>query len=424
MDWVDETSRLVDELGEIGVDPGSSAFADGCYTNPHMTRFRNCLQRSQSVYHLTLRNMVVGSRGGAWLEAVLRDSPGLLSLHLEDTTTIASDESDDVNFDNNAVAEGIALGLQHNRYLERLHLKSNHITDASSLGRMLSKNNTLLELRLCHNRMDLTASKTLCAGLKDNMTLQVLDLTGNGMDDSCIHEVTRGLWHHSSVQFLCLDFNTFTSRGVASIATMLQYNSILMDLHLFGNHIDSEGARFLAQSLKKNIRLSTLILSFNNLGSIGASYLAEALVENRSLKKLWLPANHLGNAGIFAFAEHLPQMRGLQQLNIGDYFDNDAAAAILKTIRFNTELRVLYMESVLYDDETTDRKIDFYLRLNHAGRKLLGWSGGPNCNSVPLALWSSVLARADAGCSSDTGAPDVLYYLLKEKPDLFGGIQQ
>ena len=423
MDWVDETSRLVDELGEIGVDPGCSAFADGCYTNPHMMRFRTSLQRSQSVYCLTLRNMVVGSCGGAWLEAVLRDSPALLALHLDETTTSMYDDNDD-DFDNNAVAEGIALGLQHNRRLERLHLKANRITDASSLGLMLSKNNTLLELRLCHNRLNLKASKALCAGLKDNMTLQVLDLTGNSMDDDCIHEVARGLCHHSSVQFLCLDFNTFTSRGVAAIATMLQNNSILVDLHLFGNHIDAEGARLLAQSLKKNIRLSTLILSFNSLGSAGALHLAEALVVNRSLKKLWLPANHLGNAGIFAFAERLPQMRGLQQLNIGDYFDNDAAAAVLKTIRFNTELRVLYMESVLYDDERIDREIDFYLRLNHAGRKLLAWEEGSEGHSCfPLGLWSNILARADAGCSSDTGAPDALYYLLREKPDLFGGIQ-
>ena len=125
-------------------------------------------------------------------------------------------------------------------------------------------------------------------------------------------------------------------------------------------------------------------------------------------------------------------MRGLQQLNIGDYFDNDAAAAVLRTIRFNTELRVLFMESILYDDERIDREIDFYLRLNHAGRKLLAWQEeGPNggsssncgCGCFPLALWSNVLARADARCSSDTGAPDVLYYLLREKPDLFGGIQ-
>jgi Ran GTPase-activating protein (RanGAP) involved in mRNA processing and transport len=406
MNWVDETCRQVDELEKIGIDPGSSsAFADGCYDNPHMMRLRASLQKNQTVCQLTLRNMVVGRRGGAWLQAVLCDTiPRLLALHLEDT---ASDD-DQANF----VAVGIAQGLQYNRCLERLHLDANHITDASSLGFMLSKNNSLLELRLCHNRIDLKSSQALCAGLKDNMTLQVLGLTGNGMDDCCISEVARGLRHHSSVQFLCLDFNNFGTRGVAAISNMLQSNSILVDLHLFGNHIDAEGGRLLAASLKKNIRLSTLILSFNNLGGTGASYLAEALVVNRSLKKLWLPANHLGDTGIRAFADRLPDMMGLQQLNIGDYFDNDAARAMLRTIQHNMELQVLYMESVLYDDEATEREIDYYVRLNNAGRKLL-------CNpSFPTAMWPHVLARADAAYSSEA-SPDVLYYLLREKPDLF-----
>ena len=413
MDWVDETSRQVDELGEIGVDPGSSAFEDDCYSNAHMMRLLVSLQKNQTVYLLTLRNMVVGHRGGAWLEAVLRESPGLLALCLENTTTsVASDEQSHEG--DNSVAEGIARGLQYNRYLERLHLKANNITDASSLGHMLSKNNVLLELRLCHNRLDHKATHALCGGLKDNMTLQVLDLTGNGMDDYCISEVSRGLCHHSSVQFLCLDFNNFSNRGVAAIANMLQNNSILMDLHLFGNHIDAEGGRLLAQSLKKNIRLATLILSFNNLGGTGAAFISEALVVNMSLKKLWLPANHLGNTGLLAFAERLPDMQGLQQLNIGDYFDNDAAQAVLKTIQRNMELRVLYMESVLYDDEVTERHIDFYVRLNNAGRRLL-------CDpSFPASMWPLVLARADADFKSENRAPDVLYYLLREKPDLIG----
>jgi ATP sulfurylase len=62
----------------------------------------------------------------------------------------------------------------------------------------------------------------------------------------------------------------------------------------------------------------------------------------------------LGNTGLLAFVERLPDMLGLQQLNIGDYFDNDAAQAVLQTIQRKMELRVLYMESVLYDDEVTE----------------------------------------------------------------------
>jgi Ran GTPase-activating protein (RanGAP) involved in mRNA processing and transport len=188
---------------------------------------------------------------------------------------------------------------------------------------------------------------------------------------------------------------------------------MLQDLHLFGNHIDAEGAKLLATSLQKNSRLATLILSFNDMGDVGATHLAEALTMNTSLRKLWLPANHLGSTGLRAFADRLPQMMGLQQLNIGDYFDNDAVHVLKRTIQQNMELKVLYMESVLFDDEQLEQEIDYYVRLNRAGRKLL-------CDPrFPAALWPKVLARADGAHNVEDNCPDVLYYLLREKPDLF-----
>jgi hypothetical protein len=62
-------------------------------------------------------------------------------------------------------------------------------------------------------------------------------------------------------------------------------------------------------------------------------------------------------------------MMGLQQLSIGDYFDIDAVHVLKRTIQQNMELKILYMESVLFDDEQTEQETDHCVRLNRAGRK-------------------------------------------------------
>lgn len=405
LEWIDLTCRQVaaGKSSEIHIGPKcEGAFEDDRFEHPPLVRLAVALRSNTSVTHLSLTNVGIGKQGGAWLKDVLTHNKGLSFLRLEDTASAGND---------GGFRTGLTQGLMNNKTLETLHLRSNKLCAVSELGLALSENNTLKELRLCHNHIDRASSLALCAGLKNNLSLQVLDLTGNSMNDKLTGDLCRGLEHHSSVTFLCLDFNDFGVSGSASIGKMLRNNTILKELHLFGNHIDQEGGRLIADSLKKNIGLRSLILSFNNLGDEGAEYLAESLTVNSTLKKLWLPANHLSNSGINAFARCLPYMAGLKQLNIGDYFDNEAAHELLQAVKVNMELKTLFMESVLYDCFETERQIDFYIRLNRAGRKILRH---PNFSDQ---LWPHVLARANR--ISESYTPDVLYYLLRQKPDLF-----
>jgi hypothetical protein len=55
--------------------------------------------------------------------------------------------------------------------------------------------------------------------------------------------------------------------------------------------------------------------------------------------------------------------------------------------------------------------MNFYLRLNRSGRRLI------QDLQVQPALWAVILARTQEHKRHD-GTPDVLYYLLREKPEL------
>jgi hypothetical protein len=212
-----------------------------------------------------------------------------------------------------------------------------------------------------------------------------------------------------------LDFNDFGNFGTQAIAAMLRRNRHLKELHLFGNQIDAEGAHFLADSLHHNISLKTLILSFNDIGDEGIKALGNALIKNSTLTKLWFPSNGIGSDGLIAFGELLPEMKGLEQLNVGDFFDAHAAYALLQGLKWNTRLSVLYLQSPICESYgcTVEQEMDFFLRLNRSGRSLL------QSPSAPCSLWPVALAKANKNRCED-GSPDVLYHLLRQKPELVG----
>jgi len=429
LDWIKEKTRRVkeqecssnEETGRrVTISPGNSElFIFDGESFDYLKQPGQDLRSNQIVEELVLKNVCISTKGSRWLRDLLVNKTDLLALHLCDTTIVnmtetmtMAEEKTDWSAENckpTLQAIDLARGLEENETLQRLHLKSNQLGNLGPIGLMLSKNRFLTELRICHNSIDAEAAISFCQGLQDNKTLEVIDLTGNGMKDEAVELLCQGLVLNSSVRSLCLDFNNFTKRGVAAISHMLSQNSILQDLNLFGNHIDEEGGRLLACALTTTkCRLSTLHLSFNDLGDFGATYIAKALTVNTSLKKLWIAANQFGNQGFMAFAEHLPNFHGLQQLNIGDCFGNEAAFIMLQSMRSNFELQVLYMESILYDDERTEYLINFYIQLNRAGRKLLCHQ--PN---FPAGLWANVLAR-----TSTNAKPEIIYYLLREKPEL------
>ena len=392
---VDNLIQDVD-LEEIEVDGGQNFFG-----SKDIKSLADALRKNRASARLVLRNVSLGEETTLYLTPMLKSTSSIKAVTLEDSRG------------HGQVAIALALTLNPCSSIRSLNLRGNciDIKSAEAMGLMLSTNSSLRELRLSHNTFEPGSMHAIAKGVEKNKGVKSLDLLGNGLGDEEVITLSNALRRNTSLKFLCLDFNSFGRSAMQGISSMLMTNTGIEELHLFGNRIDSEGAKSFSHALKHNMTLQTIVLSFNDIGDEGTVSLAESLTVNTSIKKLWLPSNSVGNVGLKAIGEQLPSMKGIESLSVGDFFDESSAYSVLEGLKKNTSLTVLHMESPVYDDETIEQEIDFYLRLNRSGRSILQTS------SAPFALWPKVLQNANVH-ESESGSPDVLYYLLRQKPDI------
>lgn len=390
------------DIGELDLDCKDESVT---LDEDKMKTLADALERNQYVTTLILQNMNIEAEAAEQLKRLLRTNQSINNLTLEE---VAGE---------GCMAVATALALNNATCVRMLHLRDNTIdeTTARALGLMLKSNRHLVKFRLCHNTIVPNGITHLSLGLLANRGLQILDLSGNRLDDVSISKMCNALVHNDNVEYLSLDFNNFGVVGTRTIASMLRRNRRIRELHLFGNSISAEGARNLASSLKHNNTLETLILSFNNIGDDGARALGEALTVNTNLTKLWFPSNGIGYKGLQAFGDYLPFMMVLEELHVGDFYDSMAAEGLLEGLKRNTRLVALNIQSPISEisgPSQVEEELDFYLRLNKSGRSIFGVSPKKS-----LALWSLALEKANQN-QHEAGKPDILYHLLRSKPDV------
>jgi Leucine Rich repeat len=410
LQWEDtcEALRRSDpDLHELEVD-GSSVMES------EWRMFTDALRFSQGLKRLILRQ--VDSTQCRSLAPSLKNS----EIH-----ALYFDSSDDANGE---LMGAISIALFYNRGIEQLHLRDCRLdpVSAPSLG-FLVQCSVVSQLHLCHTVLTLDMTIALSQGLLPNTSLKLLDLSGCHMDDVMVRCLSIGFKANTGVEFLSLDFNAFGDDGVAALADMLASNQSLTELQLFGNRVTAVGAEHLSRALTTNDCLQSLILSLNRIGDRGAVALAKALTVNRTLSNLCFPSNYVGQAGMEAFAEYLPRMSGLETLNVGLLLDYKAEEALTLGLKDNLRLSFLLMEKPAvgeFDEEASlpntdelchNAHMDFYLRLNRSGRRLLRQD-----NTHP-GLWAHILANTSCHArrtKASSTVPDVLYYLLRELPDL------
>lgn len=399
--WIERACEALRRniVEELEVDPYEHVVDDD-----DLVLISNALKDSSGVTRLVLRNVETEpDRGPLLFAPIFREGCSISSVRLEDSGE-------------EAVISVCNELAQDSRNVTALHLKGNVVCPrgADAVGDMLKFSRSIVQFGFCHNGITDDGFGSFAKGLRQNQTLQSLDLLGNSISDISLSKLCNSLTYNGSIEFLCLDFNDFGHHGVQSLSSMLSRNSTLKELHLFGNRIDARGAEYLASSLSCNSSLKKLILSFNQIGNEGAKALAKVLTINSTLTKLCIPSNQIGTDGMRVWGELLPKMKGLEYLNVGDVFDTVAAEALVKGLEGNTKLTVLHMESPAFDETcTAERKLDFLLRFNRCGRSLLHSRG-----DIPPKLWAIALAKT-SGNRSPTECPDVMYSILRERPDLF-----
>jgi Ran GTPase-activating protein (RanGAP) involved in mRNA processing and transport len=214
----------------------------------------------------------------------------------------------------------------------------------------------------------------------------------------------------------------------------------LTELDLSDNRIGDPGASALAAALSENGTLSTFIFRDNEMGEVGASAMAAALESNTSLRTFNILNNMIGNGavriaqaltrnctldGIYmdcpdesldAAATCIPHMSALKRLSLCgiNTFTAEHGGALCQAIYRNTVLEQFRLGRG--DDFSPDyatnivetmKQVNHLLALNRGGRRILSSE-----LEVPRSLWPRVLALSKY-------EPDVIYFFLKEKPDVF-----
>jgi len=332
----------------------------------------------------------------------------------EDMTVVLRIE--DMNETNLVIQLEESLQAVTNRGIQSLEIRGCHVClrGAHVIREILQSSDTLYDFTFCLNQISENSLCVIAQGIRLNSTLKILDLSSNSLNDISMTKICSAMAFHTCIERLCLDFNDFGHMGIEAIASMLSLNSRLRELQLFGNGIDSHGAKSLSTGLSQNTGLRRLILTFNQIGDEGASVLGESLILNTTLTSLAIAANNIHMAGWSALGRMLPSMKGLEYLDVGDIYDTREAEVLIKGLERNTQLVTLHMESPFFEENSpVESKLAFWLRFNRCGRSIMHTTIEP-----PLGVWPLAIGKASLRHRCPNGSPDVLYAMLRGRPDL------
>jgi len=189
----------------------------------------------------------------------------------------------------------------------------------------------------------------------------------------------------------------------------------LQVLDLRGNLLGDDGVSSLIESFEE-ARLKSLNLGFNNIGDMGAERLATILASPEcSLTHLDLNSNFIGDHGAHSIAHSLQENRKsvLEKLIMygNARISSSCGPGFIDCLISNTALKTLNLQRTqLGINEDIMKRLDFFLRMNQCGRKIL------KCvDDVQPGVWAPFLANH---CSH---RKDALFYFLSEIPLLSMG---
>jgi Ran GTPase-activating protein (RanGAP) involved in mRNA processing and transport len=359
------------------------------------------LGRNTKLTNLSICASVLSRENIQQLKSMLRRNTALTSL------VLAS------NFMGSAGVAEIASALYRDLARNGLH----DIGSANVLRELMRRNKTITRLCIHCNYFgsNIPAVRIIAEGVRSNTTLEDLQLQCCGLDDQGILVLANGLGlRDSGLVELSLYNNYITSVGVLALAGEVTkaMNRVVM-LSLSYNPVGSEGATILADAFGRNAMpsLKDLMLDDCGIGDDGFAALVSALEGNESLQLLSLKRNHIGERGFLALAESLPNIKGLQRIN---FMANEAFESTLPLLtegfRKNTSLVEVNIGRYEKGEWSQEMK---YLGQRNRFAPLLKASGPTEDTSPWLGIWSRALGKV-------TKEPDVLFYVLCNKPKLVG----
>jgi hypothetical protein len=298
----------------------------------------------------------------------------------------------------------IALAIQQNRKLTRLHLGCRRVTPnlVECIRWLLTEN----ALEFLFIRYDEVSSLDISAALLSNSSLKKLVLFDDKdyfgqeaftakshlirtnqdfetLDINLSNSITNPYelvrlvaqaaveWHASLIK-LAIDYPDhndecpyqipsakdvpYHGRTAKAIGTMLHNAPALRELSLSYCYMGSAGARRLAGGLSsKTSVVEKLDLGANNLGYKGAGIFARVLLANQNLNSLVLSYNNIGDAGALELAVALRQNNTLEILDLmSNDIGSNGARALADALAANDSLKKLnLLGNHIFDDGAT-----------------------------------------------------------------------
>ena len=279
-----------------------------------------------------------------------------------------------------------------------------------ALAQMIQRSHALKSLRLSDVIFDEGGLAVFSDALLETSKggLERLEISNANLSKEDRSVLLRSIAGNTSLTSVSLDHMNLGLAQAPQLAAIIHHNQQLKTLSLRENNLNGKSIEFLAESIGNNSSLQHLSLAFNPVGDDGAMHLAECLTRQHNLQILDLDFAEIWHKGCLALAKSLSRMVGLQRLDLGGNDIENCAEEMLKSVKANltiTHVSGSFALTFGHDDSVQTKqwkKVDYFLRLNRANRRLL-------TTPMTLSLWPHVLERSN----NDV---DVLYFMLTHTP--------
>jgi len=240
-------------------------------------------------------------------------------------------------------------------------------------------------------------------------TLQVVSLQLSGARDRAPFSgaALAKLFQSPTISELYLSRLGLVHEHFGVIAKEIAQNTNLRILDLFGNNLSNENIVLIAKGLQQNVGLQTLVLPCSEevLSLESSAAISHALKVNTTLVNLNLPRGSLSDDGLLHLSEGLSVNKTLRKIevDVSKHVGEKGRTALLGMLEKNYGLERLVVGSA---EKSIKEKVEYYMRLNEAGRGSLFSKGHAN-----RAEWVEMLIS----CSTDL---DCLFYFTSLNPTL------
>lgn len=195
-----------------------------------------------------------------------------------------------------------------------------------------------------------------------------------------------------------------------SSALRFCYSDSLKSLELGGWVLDEDLVLKMAKALETNESLLSLVMVDSHVTNKGCIAISEMLKKNKTIERIDLSYNRINDRGCTALANMLPHNNTLKEIGLFGNFHVTSRGVFLDKIKNQN----FVLEDLLLDSEL-DAEMNFYLNLNHAGRRHLLQN-----EDLSRAGWVDSLAtlQDDKKASGDAQQDTLsnLFYFVKAKP--------